>query len=71
MFSIIDFKDEVSELALHVHAESKMIIFTSGLFIFYQMIMAPGLLAFLQASFSFLKFYKKWAFFILIMNWQP
>ena len=57
MFSFIDFKDEVSELALH--AESKMIIFTSGLFIFYQMITAPGLLAFLQANFSFFKFYKK------------
>ena len=31
-FSFIDFKDEVSELALH--AQSKMIIFTSGLFIY-------------------------------------
>ena len=33
MILFIDFKD-VSELALHVHAESKMIIFMSGLFVF-------------------------------------
>ena len=32
MFSLIDFKDVVSELALH--AESKMIMFSSGIVIF-------------------------------------
>ena len=70
MFSFTDFRDVVSELALH--AESKMIIFATGLFIFYWMTTAPGLLTFLQASFFiFLKFYTKWAFFVLIMNWQP
>ena len=70
MFSFTDFRDVVSELALH--AESKMIIFATGRFIFYWMTTAPGLLTFLQASFFiFFKFYTKWAFFVLIMNWQP
>ena len=40
MFSFKDFKDVVSELALH--AKSKMINFMRGLFIFYQMITAPS-----------------------------
>ena len=65
MFSFIDFKDVVSELALH--AESTMIIFTSGLS-FYRMITA--LLAFLQGSFLFLILHEA-GFFVLIMNWQP
>ena len=65
MFSFIDFKDVVSELALH--AESTMIIFTSGLSI-YRMITA--LLAFLQGSFPFVILHEA-GFFVLIMNWQP
>ena len=66
MFSFIDFKDKVSELALH--AESKMIIFTSGLVIFYWMLMAPDLLAYLQVFSFFLKFYMKWAFFVFVFD---
>ena len=34
MFSFTDFKDVVSELALHVHADSKVLVFTSELLIF-------------------------------------
>ena len=50
---IYRFQDEVSELHVALHAKSKMIIFMSGLFLFfYRMITAPGLPAF----FLFLNF---------------
>ena len=58
MILFIDFKD-VSELALHVHAESKMIIFMSGLFIFLSDengARSSCLVAFLQARFFFFFF---------------
>ena len=54
-------KDVVSEPALD--AESK-IIFMSGLFNFWQMIMAPGLLAILQTTFSFFLILHEGAFFV-------
>ena len=61
MFSFIDFKDEVTELALH--EESKMIIFTSRLFILLSDDNSPGSASFSSSKF-FLKFYTKWTFFV-------
>ena len=69
-FSFIDFKDVISELALH--AESKMIIFTSGLFIFSDDQRRQVCWLFFKRVFSFLfSILHEVGPFVLIMNCQP